>query len=108
MAKRDAYRLLLFVPEADVPEYIDQWDDLNRVMDDLTNRGVRVLSLFEADGGDDNGEPMTEDDVEKLRRLFRVRNGMSMAIVLDPAGHELARYPLPVNPKQVLKVISEA
>jgi hypothetical protein len=108
MAKRDAYRLLLFVPEADVPEYINQWDVLNKFMPDLANRGIRVLSLFEDEGGDDNGQPMTEADVEKLRRLFRVRNGMSMAVVLNPAGHELARYPLPVNPAQVLKLVNEA
>jgi hypothetical protein len=108
MSKRDAYRLLLFVPEADVPEYIDQWDALNRFIPDLQYRGIRVLSLFEDEGGDDNGEPMTEADVEKLRRLFRVRSGMSVAVLIDPAGHELARYPLPVKPAQIIHVVDQS
>lgn len=103
--KHSSHRLLLFVPEADAPEYIDQWDALHKYDSDLDDRGLRVLSLFEADGGDDNGEPMTPADTESLRRLFRARRGMSMALLLDPQGHELGRFPLPVDPQHLLKLV---
>ena len=106
MPKETPYRLLLFVPEADVPEYIDQWDVLHKHQRDLRDHGVRVLSLFEEDGGDDNGDPLTETEVSQLRRLFRIKNNTSVAVLLDAQGHEIRRFPMPADPLRIVELLT--
>jgi hypothetical protein len=102
MSKETPYRLVLFVPEADVPEYIAQWDILHRHERALRDHGVRVLSLFEQDGGDDDGDPVTQTDSQRLRGLFRIRPRTSVAVLVDAQGHEMGRFPLPVDPLRII------
>lgn len=83
--------LILFVPDPSSEAYIEQWNRLYR-HDDL-----RVMSIFETEVGDINGEPIEEDESEALRRQFKVKTGYTMALFLDANGKEQKRLPLPFD-----------
>jgi len=97
--------LLLFVPDASAPEYIDQWDTLNRHWDALIDRDLLVVSIFEADGGDIDGAEISEDDTEALRRQFKVKPSWAAAVLVGKDGTEKQRYPMPADPAKVAALI---
>lgn len=97
--------LLLFAPDASDPGYIAQWDVLNRHQAALKDRDVLILSFFEEDGGDLDGEPIDEADADAVRQRFRVKRNMAMAILIGKDGTEKRRDPLPAPMDQVIALI---
>ena len=89
------YLLLLFVPEASTPEYIDQWNLLYRNGNGVAARDLLVLSFFEEEGGDFDGDEISEADTEAIRRQFRIKTGWAAAVLVGKDGKEKARYPMP-------------
>lgn len=83
--------LILFVPDPSSEVYVEQWNRLYR-QDDL-----RVMSIFETEVGDVDGEPIEEDESEAIRRQFKVKPGYTMAVFLDADGKEQRRLPMPFN-----------
>lgn len=97
--------LLLFVPGPSYDEFIGQWQVLYRHEDGLQARDLRVISLFEDDVGDVDGEPIYEDEAAQLRQQFRVKDNMSVAILIGKDGKEKHRLPMPVDPDKLFGLI---
>ncbi|GAB4307845.1 MAG: hypothetical protein Kow00117_01070 [Phototrophicales bacterium] len=83
--------LILFVPNPSSEAYIEQWNRLYR-QDDL-----RVMSIFETEVGDIDGEPIEEDESAALRRLFKIKPGYTVGVFIDANGKEQHRLPLPFD-----------
>jgi len=97
--------LLLFVPDASAPEYVEQWDALNRHWTALIERDLLVVSIFETDGGDIDGEEISEADADALRGQFKVKEGWAAAILIGKDGTEKQRYPMPADPGKLMGLI---
>lgn len=97
--------LLLFVPEPSSTEYVQQWQLLYTRHADLEDRDLVVISLFEEEVGDVDGEPVEPEEADTLRAQFRVKMGMAAALLIGKDGTEKRRFPMPVDPEALFRLI---
>ena len=97
--------LLLFVPDASAQEYIDQWDALHQRWAAIVERDLLVISVFEEDGGDLDGEEISEDEADNLRQRFRIKPGWAATVLVGKDGTQKQSYPMPAKLDQVFALI---
>jgi hypothetical protein len=97
--------LLLFAPDASTPEYVEQWNKIYKHLPGMEDRDLLVMSFFEADGGDFDGDEIDDASVEEIRRRFRIKRGMIAAVLVGKDGTEKLRKPLPADVQPIFDLI---
>ena len=78
--------VILFAPTASNEAYIDQWQALYPHVSALEAARTRIMSIFEDEIGDNDGDPVDEAAAQAIRRQFRVKRGYTMTLVIDGDG----------------------
>jgi hypothetical protein len=97
--------LLLFAPAASSDEYIAQWDTLNRHWDGVLERDLRVVSIFEEEVGDVDGDDIDPAAGDDLRRQYRIKRNQSVVILIGKDGTEKKRVPMPADVTRLFALI---
>jgi hypothetical protein len=102
---RGGWLLLLFTPSASTDEYIQQWQALFKREAELQSRNVHVMSIFEEEVGDFEGDPIDDDESRAIRQQCRVQRGHAVSMLIDDKGDVRQKTPMPMSLSAIVALI---
>lgn len=97
--------LVLIAPEATTVPVEAQLDALSRRTEALTDRDLRLYQLYENGEGRYQGQPLSPEQVRRLRATVQARPGEQALLLIGKDGGIKRRSPLPVAPGEIFSQI---
>lgn len=97
--------LLVFAPVEESPLFLKQRDINQQSRDGYRERDLVILEVFQREGRDGSGPPLTRPQVESLRKQFGVKMDEFTVILLGKDGGEKLRQTRPVTAEALFRLI---